>query len=199
MWNRSGLPLTFPLVLKTDPGEDYYVVLKDAGTGKAAMAAYARGGDFFRVLVPPGTFRIAIAAGTGWEGEERLFGPGDATRRFELPDTLTFRVRGLATKAGHVVDLREAPAGVLASSRVRAAEICGRVMLVPGDPLRAGDILIDPSDGRYAEGDGPIGANPTDGPIGAQRRDGPLGADPMAGRRAERRAPTVESYTVDCG
>ena len=53
MWNRSGLPATLPLVVKTTPGRDHVVFLGDDDNGDI-MAGYIRGGDFFRLLVPPG-------------------------------------------------------------------------------------------------------------------------------------------------
>jgi hypothetical protein len=106
MWNRTGLPAVFPLLVKTRPGRDYYMVLADAETGSAALAAYIKGGDFFRVLVPPGTYHVRFAYGLGWQGAERLFGPGDETGFYDLPEPQTFKVIGLARKSGHIIDLR---------------------------------------------------------------------------------------------
>jgi hypothetical protein len=116
MWSRSDLPRVFPLILKTVPGSDVYVTLTPVGAAEPVMAAYARGGVFFRVLVPPGVFDLAFAAGERWRGETALFGPGEATRRFALDEPLDFEVRGLGTKAGHVVDLTGAAPGVLADA-----------------------------------------------------------------------------------
>ena len=66
MWNRSGLPATFPVVVKTPPGEDYVMFVTRPAGGAAVMAGYARGGDFFRLLVPPGEWRLRkpVAGGT---------------------------------------------------------------------------------------------------------------------------------------
>ncbi|MBC7163794.1 MAG: hypothetical protein H5U15_02180 [Roseovarius sp.] len=114
MWNRSGLPAVFPLVVKTAPGQDYVLTLIDIETDEAVLAAYIEGGAFFRVLVPPGTFRLRFATGLIWRGEEELFGPGDSTEVFELDPPLTFETRGLGTKAGHIIDLREHAPGRLA-------------------------------------------------------------------------------------
>lgn len=105
LWNRSGLPAVFPLQVKTPPGPDYHLTLIDTQTGSAALAAYIEGGAFFRVLVPPGTFRLRFATGRDWQGEDVLFGEGEATHRFELRRPLTFETRGLGTKAGHIVTL----------------------------------------------------------------------------------------------
>ena len=105
MWNRSGLPAVFPLQVKTPPGQDYFLILIDATSGDAALAAYIKGGAFFKVLVPPGEFRLRFATGKRWQGEGALFGPGADTRVFELTGPLTFETRGLGVKAGHVVTL----------------------------------------------------------------------------------------------
>lgn len=104
LWSRSDLPRTFPLQVKSNPGTDYLVTLTDTGTGEAVLAAYIRGGEFFRVLVPPGRFILAFASGPKWQGDESLFGP--ETRHFTLEKPLTFEVTGTARKGGQIVDLR---------------------------------------------------------------------------------------------
>lgn len=124
MWNRSGLPAVFPLIVKTSPGRDYFMVLTSVETGEAALAAYIRGGTFFRVLTPPGTYGLRFHYGNGWLGEERLFGPGAQTRVYELPEPLTFRTLGLSRKAGHIVDLRGAIGKGDALASVAPVAIC---------------------------------------------------------------------------
>jgi hypothetical protein len=124
MWNRTGLPAVFPLQVKSPTGRDYFLRLIDVETGDAALAAYIEGGAFFRVLVPPGTFRLIFAAGTGWRGEDDLFGPGEATQVFELRRPLTFETRGLDTKAGHIVRLIEQPSGEILEAAVKGQAIC---------------------------------------------------------------------------
>ncbi len=106
MWQRTGLPAVFPLIVKTNPGSDYFMTLHEPGTGDAKLAAYIEGGTFFKVLVPPGTFRVNFAAGAIWQGEEHLF--GEKTRQFQLQEDLTFKVANHATKSGHLVDLTSA-------------------------------------------------------------------------------------------
>ncbi len=102
--NRTGLPLVFPLQVRTTSGRDVYLVLRDAESGRIAVTAYVEGGRFFRLLMPPGTYRLTAALGRDWEGKDDLF--GDETRIFELPEPLTFEVRGISRKQGHIVDLR---------------------------------------------------------------------------------------------
>jgi hypothetical protein len=103
MWQRTGLPAVFPLQIKTHAGADYYLLLTAAESGEKALAAYVTGGQFFRVLVPPGTYDVQLATGTAWQDETALFGP--ETAFIHLPEPLTFEVQGVGTKAGHLIDL----------------------------------------------------------------------------------------------
>lgn len=169
MWNRTSLPAVFPLQVKSPPGREYYLRLIDVETGAPALAAYFEGGAFFRVLVPPGTFRLIFAAGTGWRGEDDLFGPGEATQLFELRRPLTFETRGLDTKAGHIVRLIEGRPGEIVEAAVKGQVICqtfrlslpvsiyadqtrtrhfrhnlGHIGLPSQDVLRSGPGLVDP-------------------------------------------------------
>ncbi|EKE45661.1 hypothetical protein OCGS_0278 [Oceaniovalibus guishaninsula JLT2003] len=120
MWNRSGLPATLPLQIRTDPGRDHYITLRDAATGDPALAAYIEGGRFFRVLVPPGTFVLDVASGTDWLDEDRLFGPRTETMTFD--EALTFGVTGIGTKRGHLIDLRGV--SVMAEAEMRDIGLC---------------------------------------------------------------------------
>jgi hypothetical protein len=107
MWNRSGLPLVFPLQVKTLPGQDYFMVLVEAESEREMLAAFIEGGTFFRVLTPPGTFRIWFAHGRDWQGEEKLFGPGSDTGVMSVPELLVFGTLGRSRKAGHLIDLTQ--------------------------------------------------------------------------------------------
>lgn len=130
MWHRSGLPAVFPLQIKTLGPQDYYVTLTSVETQKAVLAAYIDGGRFFQVLVPPGTFRVQIAAGADWKGEDALFGEGDKTWRYEVNRPLTFAVRSFNTKGGHIVDLTDVAPGEEAQVVPRDLVVCQGVRLV---------------------------------------------------------------------
>ncbi|WP_291728561.1 hypothetical protein [Leisingera sp. F5] len=120
MWNRTGLPAVFPLQVKSPPGADYYLVLSNEESGEEALAAYFRGGAFFKVLVPPGRFVLHFASGSGWQGEGRLFGP--ETRVFKLPDALEFAIRGAGIKGGHKITLTQS--GAYLQAAVKEQYIC---------------------------------------------------------------------------
>ncbi len=104
MWNRSGLPATLPLVVKTMPGRDYVVFLAPPEGGDPVMAGYIHGGAFFRLLVPPGTWDVRFAHGEDWQGEDALFGPQTAWTRVE--DPMTFGA-SVARKHGYIIRLIE--------------------------------------------------------------------------------------------
>lgn len=105
MWNRTGLPAVFPLQVKTPGGQDYFLTLYDSKTGEAALAAYIKGGSFFKVLVPPGTYDLRFASGTTWISEDALFGDADRTQLFGVKEPLKFAIRDFSTKAGHLVNV----------------------------------------------------------------------------------------------
>ncbi len=126
LWSDTALPRTLPLQVKTAKGRDYYLVLRDVATGRDVIGAYARGGDFFRLLVPPGRFEVQIASGQAadWQGRGALFGA--QTQRFVLEPPLDFGVSGFARKGGHLLDLRDLGAIVQTS-----LGICQRLALDP--------------------------------------------------------------------
>jgi hypothetical protein len=104
LWLRSPLPSVFPLQVKTATDRDYHLTLIDSETGQETLSAYIRGGEFFRVLVPPGSYMLRFAVGVEWHDEDALF--GSETQIFELSAPLRFGTRGVAIKDGHLVDLR---------------------------------------------------------------------------------------------
>lgn len=122
LWNRTGLPAVFPLQVQTAPGEDRSLLLIDAASGEAALAAFIEGGRFFRVLVPPGSYRVRLASGDVWAEEVGPEGSG-----FELPEPLTFQITGAGRKAGYRIDLRGGPEAV----EVTSQGICQRLRLDP--------------------------------------------------------------------
>lgn len=107
LWAQTDLPRTLPLQIRTVPGHDYYIVLRDVATGRDVIGAYAQGGRFFRLLVPPGQFELQIAMGKpgDWQGAGDLFGA--ETQKLRLTPALAFGVSGFARKGGHLVDLRD--------------------------------------------------------------------------------------------
>ncbi|MEM6889018.1 MAG: hypothetical protein AAF636_12855 [Pseudomonadota bacterium] len=129
-WNRTGLPLVFPLQVKTVPGQFYYLTLRETVKGEPVVAAFIDGGRFFRVLVPPGDFFVRFATGQAWHNDELLFGPGALTEVIDLPAPLTFKVVNFGTKGGHIIDLTgRAPDGQTPLPTVEATLKCkGRIL-----------------------------------------------------------------------
>lgn len=125
MWNNSGLPATFPLQVKTMPGKDYVVYITEPDSGDPVMAGYIRGGDFFRLLVPPGKWRLRFAHGWGWQGEVGLF--GTATGWTEMEEILDFHVVGRDRRRAYIVTLTEEN---------------GRMTIVSADPRMECQMLL---------------------------------------------------------
>lgn len=111
MWNKTGLPAVFPLQVKTTSGKNYVLLLSDMESGADVLAAFITGGKFFRVLVPPGTFRVRFASGVSWRDDGTMFGAHDKTRIIEMPEPMTFKVLGLSKKGGHLIDLTKLDPG----------------------------------------------------------------------------------------
>ncbi|MHA3977014.1 hypothetical protein ACW9UR_04950 [Halovulum sp. GXIMD14794] len=107
--------------VKTQPGADYLLQIQPVDTEQPVLAAYVRGGEFFRVLVPPGQYHVMFASGTDWQGEEALFGP--ATETFVLDPPLSFRA-SVSRREGHLIDLR-----IPTDIAVQDIAICQRLAL----------------------------------------------------------------------
>lgn len=135
MWQNTGLPAGFPLQIKTHAGHDYYLQLRSVESGEPALAGFIEGGRFFKVLVPPGRFGVVIYAGQTWQGEEKLFGAGALTQTIRLDAPLTFGVRGLSRKAGHLIDLTKAAPGKIVDVSLKAQSICQTYGVAPTQPV----------------------------------------------------------------
>lgn len=135
LWNRSGLPATLPLLIKTTGDADYLLHLRDVERDRVVLAAYVRGGEFFQVLVPPGRFELVFASGEDWQGEAKLFGVN--THIFTLDQPLKFRAT-MSQRKGHLIDLTQAR-GTTISDLAK----CQRLALDP-ESLRYRKGLFDP-------------------------------------------------------
>lgn len=142
IWNRSGLPATLPLQIRSQRGIDHLVTLSDPETGDEVMAGYVRGGDFFRLLVPPGRWLVTFASGgaDGWQGQDDLF--GQTTQVIRTAEPLSFGA-GVARRRGNVITLE------MTDDHTRIADadaqvICqlGRWQAAPR-PLSDEDDLVD--------------------------------------------------------
>ena len=125
MWNRTGLPLSFPLRVKSVAGQDYVVLLRDHETGAAALAANMLGGTFFSVLVPPGTFDVFMIAHAGWRGD-LAEPPVDVPGTLRVTEPLTFAVLGHARKSGYTIDITAVPQTGPSGVQVVSQDVCQR-------------------------------------------------------------------------
>jgi hypothetical protein len=76
---RPGTDWDSPLTLRMPSDTTYrhwIVSVRDWATGKWVATVYLSEGVITTVLLPTGFYRIAMAAGSNWQGEARLFGTG---------------------------------------------------------------------------------------------------------------------------
>jgi hypothetical protein len=125
MWNLSGLPATFPLIVKTLPGKDYVLFVDDPATDRPVMSGYIRGGNHFRLLLPPGSWTLRFAFGKDWQGEDQLFGPETGWAKTDAP--LDFHVIGIDRRRAYIVTLIEQN-GKLRIADMQADAECQRVI-----------------------------------------------------------------------
>ncbi len=131
IFHRSGLPATLPLVVKTFAGKDYVILLMDPADDRVVMAGYIRGGERFRLVVPPGRWRVRFAYGQEWQGEDALFGA--ETEWADYDEVLEFGA-GSRNYRGHVITLIEQNGRTIVAQTDRH-EICQNVRWT-GDDLR---------------------------------------------------------------
>ena len=183
LWNDSGLPMTLPLQVVTEAGgPDRAVLLRRAESDSAAVAGYVHAGQFFRLLVPPGEWQIAIASGSDWQGRDALFGP--ETEIIDLPEPLRFHA-GEAQLNGHVLRLTTAEGGALQVT-VGPRIIC-RIPAGQAAPARAARDVSVP----------PIAQQPS--PVPSYRRDprDALAHDPLSDGRIDPRDPLSHDRLSD--
>jgi hypothetical protein len=84
-WNA---PLTVRIPTDT-PYRHWIVSVRDWATGKWVATVYLSNGVITTVLLPSGFYRIAMAAGSNWQGEARLFGAGTAAWEWTSAVSLT--------------------------------------------------------------------------------------------------------------
>ena len=120
LWNRSGLPATFPLVVRSSQGTDHVLYVTDPEDRAPVMAGYIRGGEVFRLLLPPGEWRLRFASGRDWQGGDRLFGP--ATAWTEMQDNVDLKVLGIDRRRAYVITLDDGDGATVIAEAREAAE-----------------------------------------------------------------------------
>ncbi len=83
---KKDLP---PLKVATNPGSNYFLKLTDWQTGRTALTVFVRGGEEVEVGVPPGSYRITLASGAVWYGEDIRFGPDTEYSVIDKPSDFT--------------------------------------------------------------------------------------------------------------
>lgn len=113
---KNDLP---PLKVATSPGSNYFFKLNDWQTGRTALTIFARGGEEVEVGVPPGSYRIKLASGRVWYGEDIRFGPDTEYSVIDKPSEFTIEGTQLL---GHELRLMNIKNGNLRRRPITAAE-----------------------------------------------------------------------------
>ena len=77
-WTALSSPLEpkVPWTVETDPGQFYFVKLRDAKMKKTVVQAFLHGGQKFTTLSPEGEYEVLYTSGFYWYGAGHQFGPG---------------------------------------------------------------------------------------------------------------------------
>ncbi|GMU65231.1 MAG: hypothetical protein AMXMBFR36_15050 [Acidobacteriota bacterium] len=96
-----------------------YLKLVDVSGARPDAIYFLRAGEVLDAQVPPGSYRLRMASGRSWYGEEELFGP--KTSYSEAATVLRFRLIGDQLE-GHGIQLEEQIGGNLAKRRLSPEE-----------------------------------------------------------------------------
>lgn len=81
-----------PFKVTAPPSAHYLIKLIDARTERTTMTLFVRADESLEVGVPPGRYRVRVAAGSSWFGDAQRFGPD--TAYWEAEQAFEFSVRG---------------------------------------------------------------------------------------------------------
>lgn len=99
-----------PFRINNGPGENALIKLVRESDGVEVISIFVRAGETVDVAVPLGSYRVKIAAGQTWYGDEIRFGP--KTHYGKFSSIFDFRVDG-SELAGHEVSLSRVANGNL--------------------------------------------------------------------------------------
>lgn len=96
-------------------GEQGHVVLKVEGADDARLVCwiFIRQGQSAETPIPSGSYRLKLACGKRWYGEEHLFGPGASY------SAITTEIK-IPTRTAYTIDLHPSKAGTLRETTLRA-------------------------------------------------------------------------------
>lgn len=95
-------------------GEQGHVVLKVEGADDARLVCwiFIRQGQSAETPIPSGTYRLKLACGKSWYGEEHLFGPGASY------SAITTEIK-IPTQTDYTIDLHPSKKGTLKETTLR--------------------------------------------------------------------------------
>ncbi|MCH4246285.1 MAG: DnaJ domain-containing protein [Acinetobacter populi] len=108
-----------PLQIKVQYGDNYWVKIDDAYTGRHLVSYFIRSGQTLNVNLPTGSYTIKYAYGKEWYGVENLFGP--QTSYAKADEIFNFRFDGYQYN-GYTVELIKQVNGNLQTSHLNASQ-----------------------------------------------------------------------------
>lgn len=114
--NRSNLEGVSPLQIKTEAGDEHYLVkIEDALSHEHVVSYFIRSGDQLNINLPLGTYLIKYAYGKEWYGMENLF--GEETKYAQAEHTFNFTFDGYQYN-GYTIELIKQINGNLQTSNL---------------------------------------------------------------------------------
>ena len=117
--NYTGREAIAPFEIKTQPGENYYIKLVDAISGKTKIVIFLRGGETKKMEIPLGSYKIKRASGETWYGEKYLFGHN--TTYTTSDEWLNFKISGPYVE-GHTLTLYKVANGNFSTKSIKAED-----------------------------------------------------------------------------
>lgn len=106
-----------PFKIVAPSGQNYLVKLIDVDDESRSIRAFVRGGETAEFFIPPGSYRMRLAAGKDWYGDEVRFGP--KTSYAQMDEILVFRIEG-EDLLGHEIQLAQVRGGNLGKHVISA-------------------------------------------------------------------------------
>lgn len=109
-----------PLTIHTEAGANYFLVLRNRGTGMKAATIFIRGGNTFTGGMPLGEYDLAYTSGDTWYGNRLFFGPSSGVSKAESTMDFYETAAGLS---GVELTLYGVVGGNMSTSRGQLADL----------------------------------------------------------------------------
>jgi len=122
LFQKIKTPSNGKLTIETSAGADYLVQLLKAGTKKAIVGIYLKGGKTLTVDVPLGNYDLVYAAGKIWYGLGDRFGPPPMTSYSKADKPFEFKADSEGMTSHWAVELILQENGNLGTTKINASQ-----------------------------------------------------------------------------